>query len=181
MKSPTELHTQEAARFLKELDKAAERILQARAETPALEVCEWSAYIDGSTRYGLSDHGGYVRPTYHMWQIGKIFDRSIYIYEEASHSVWAANLTRANQEHEDLGTFQFAVSDPSVVTFGSSDPFIRHVAREDFGALPRTWTIDNLVTFTALLERFYTPDDLKRRIEQFLSVRVHVAESLLPA
>ena len=62
----TQMRHDEVARLRDELAKAIERIKHYRAAYPAINELDFGYYLDGSTREGLEDHGGFARPTYRM-------------------------------------------------------------------------------------------------------------------
>jgi len=156
-----ELRTQELAKLKKQLSWAIRRLKKARIAHPEINVLD-DTYPDGSFRDTVDDTGGTVRPSHHLWTVGCVGDRDVYIYELIDWDVWSADIMGHALADIDLGKYELAVSDRSRVMYHNQGTY---VGGYDAKALLQVdWSIEVVMGITDLLEAFYTPHDLDDRI-----------------
>lgn len=158
-----ELRTSELTKLKKQRTRAIARLKQFRSDNPDVNIHDWG-YPDGSYRDDINDTGGTVCPSHHVWRVGKIFDRDVYIYELVHWDVWSANVIGHKLEDLDTGEYELAVSDASVVMYHGHGLYIGGIDNKRLKKID--WSIDTIIAITDLLKRFYTKNDIAERMQE---------------
>lgn len=157
------LRKQELAELKKQLSLAIRRLKKARIEHPEINVFDYT-YPDGSFRDTVDDTGGTVRPSHHLWTVGRVGDRDVYIYELIDWDVWSVDIMGHALADIDLGKYELAMSDHSRVMYHNQGTY---VGGYDVKALLQVeWPVEIVMGITDLLEVFYTANDLGDRISR---------------
>jgi len=158
-----DLRKQELAELKKQLSSALRRLKKARIVHPEINAFDY-IYPDGSFRDTVDDTGGTIRPSHHLWVVGRVGDRDIYIYELIDWDVWSADIMGHALADIDLGKYELAVSDYSRVMYHNQGTY---VGGYDAKALLQVdWPIEVVMGITDLLAAFYTAHDLGDRISR---------------
>ena len=155
-------------------DEAIERLRTTRAARPELDVFD-DIYLDDSDRNPLNIDASPHAPRYRAWTISSTNGALILIYQEQEYAKWQARQSETAEDAFDLDSYVIADASPDVQTgyIGSIDR--RRLARRS------DWSIDTMIEVTALLEYFYTEEDLARRTKEATNrCNDHRAANLLP-
>ena len=156
-----ELRKQEIATLKTQVGLAIKRLKKARITRPEINALN-DIYDDGSYRDDVNDTGGTVQPSHHLWAVGRVGYRDVYIYELVDWAVWRANVHGHDLAQLDTGKYELAVSDPSVAMYHNQGTY---VGGYDTKALLRVdWPIETIMGITDLVAPFYLPEDLDDRI-----------------
>lgn len=164
----------ELTKFSKAYDQAVERLIAYRHNNPEVNVLDFGYYIDGSFRDSVSETGGSACPSQHIWEVGSIFGRTIYICEDIDWGVWRNNHAIDDPERMDLGTYQLAITDPDVVMYRNVGVFIRTIKAADFDTAI-DWSIDTIIAVRGLLDSFGDENDMSARTKDFTKRFAHIA------
>lgn len=171
-----QMRKDEVARLSDELAKAIERIKHYRIVHPAINELDCGYYLDGSTREGLEDGGGFSRPTYRMWHIGSIFGRDLVIYEDIDWEAWDVWSSDAGIGIDSYG---LALSDSGHTTYHNETLWIGKVDLDMIGEDTAT-SLDTIVWMSDSLARFFSDEVAFREVvDEFTSRFVHEAQSKL--
>lgn len=169
-----QLRNEQVDLLKRELEAAILRIQYYRKRYPAINECEFGYFLDASSNEGLEDSGGFVRPNYRMWPLGRVFAGSTYIYEDIDYSRW-----RAQGDSDKIGTdtYGLALSDPAHATYHNSTPWIGKVSVEKL-VDNSSFALDAIITITdALKQHFETEEAFREIVKEFTDSFVHRAAS----
>lgn len=140
---------------------AVERLQQARSDH--LVINEFNGvYADGSYRDKLNHQGGMVRPAQHIWVVGRIGERDVYIHELVDWEVWYEKPFDHELSELDTGKYELALSNPAVAMYQNQGMFIGSI---NYADLPNVdWELGLIEGIIDHLKVFYLPEDLERRI-----------------
>lgn len=165
------LRRRETERLKRELGAAVERVRHYRAKYPAINQNDWGYYLDGSQRRDFGSTG-VATLDYRMWEVGSLFGRRLYLYEEVAPGTKAAVDDCALYGTD---TYGLAVDDPERFTYGGLHDGIATIDLETLveGA---DYTLDAIVWMSGALGRLFPTDKaFQRAVKTFTKEFVHQA------
>ena len=157
-----ELRKKELLKLKEQCKLAVERLRDVQQKDPRVSVFSWF-YSDMSFRGDVNYNGLGEAPSYRIWEVGAIKDRWVYIYQQVDMEMWR-KLPDAPYGWIDIDRYEVAASDHTMATHQNVGVYIGTVSDEDFEN--PEWSVDMIIELNDLLNQFYTPTDVARRLNQ---------------